>query len=106
MERKRIEEHVAYSGEKMRKNSLFDSPHFFYDIYCLLPAQSQKVHAHEDSDKIYYVLEGTGTFTVGEEHEALGPGHAVIARAGEEHGVHNATEENVVLLVTMAPRPS
>jgi mannose-6-phosphate isomerase-like protein (cupin superfamily) len=30
---------------------------------------------------------------------------AAIARAGTEHGVRNATEEPLVLLVAMAPRP-
>ncbi|MDQ4106713.1 MAG: cupin domain-containing protein [Actinomycetota bacterium] len=90
----------------MRKNSLFDSPHLFYDAYCLLPGQAQKVHAHEGSDKVYYVLEGTGRFTVGEEEQDLTKGQAVIARAGEPHGVRNASEENLVLLVTMAPRPA
>ena len=36
---------VSFSEEKMRKNSLFDSPHLFYDAYCLLPGQSQKVRS-------------------------------------------------------------
>ncbi len=90
----------------MQKNALFDSPHLFYDTYCLLPGQSQKVHAHDGSDKVYYVLEGTGHFTVGGEEEDLSRGRAVIARAGDPHGVSNDTDENLVLLVTMAPRPS
>ena len=90
----------------MKKNGLFDSPHLFYDAYCLLPGQSQKVHAHEVSDKVYYVLSGTGRFTVGAEEEDLGEGQAVIARAGAPHGVRNETQEDLVLLVTMAPRPS
>lgn len=90
----------------MQKNSLFDSPHLFYDTYCLLPGQSQKVHAHDGSDKVYYVLEGTARFTIGEEEKDLGAGHAVIAHAGDPHGVRNDTGENLVLLVTMAPRPS
>ena len=106
MESKRISEHVAFSEEKMQKNSLFDSPYLFYDTYCLLPSQSQKVHAHEGSDKIYYVLEGTARFTIGEEEKDLGAGQAAIARAGDPHGVRNDTGENLVLLVTMAPRPS
>jgi mannose-6-phosphate isomerase-like protein (cupin superfamily) len=97
---------IEFSEEKMRKNSLFDSPNLFYDTYCLLPDQSQKVHAHEGSDKVYYVLEGTGRFTVGEEEQELGKGQAVIARAGEPHGVRNASGENLVLLVTMAPPPA
>lgn len=106
METANIPDNIRFSEEKMQKNSLFESPHLFYDTYCLLPNQSQKVHAHEDSDKVYYVLEGAGTFTVGEEEGELTKGQAVIARAGEPHGVRNASEENLVLLVTMAPPPA
>ena len=106
METRSVEESVTFSEEKMQKNALFDSPHLFYDAYCLLPGQSQRVHAHDGSDKVYFVLRGTGRFTVGEEERYLGEGHAVIARAGDPHGVRNDTEDNLVLLVTMAPRPS
>ena len=106
MDSKHITEAVSFSEEKMKKNALFDSPYLFYDLYCLLPGQAQKVHAHQSSDKIYYVLSGTGRFTVGDEEQDLPEGHAVIARAGEPHGVSNETGENLVLLVTMAPRPS
>ena len=106
MEIKTVAQFVEFSEEKMQKNALFDSPHLFYDAYCLLPGQSQKVHAHEGSDKVYYVFSGTGRFTVGAEEEDLGEGQAVIARAGAPHGVRNETQEDLVLLVTMAPRPS
>jgi mannose-6-phosphate isomerase-like protein (cupin superfamily) len=106
LDSKRVEEEASFSEEKMKKNSLFDSPYLFYDAYCLLPGQAQKVHAHEGSDKVYYVLRGTGRFTVGEEEEDLGEGYAVIARAGVPHGVSNETQENLILLVTVAPRPS
>ena len=43
MESKPISEAIAFSEDKMRKNSLFDSPHLFYDVYCLLPGQHQNV---------------------------------------------------------------
>jgi quercetin dioxygenase-like cupin family protein len=106
VEIKSVADSVAFSEEKMKKNAIFDSPHLFYDTYCLLPGQTQKVHAHEDSDKVYYVLRGTGRFAVGEVEQDLGEGHAVIARAGDPHGVRNETQEELVLLVTMAPRPT
>ncbi len=105
MEHKLVNEEISFSEEKMRKNSLFDSPYLFYDVYCLLSGQAQEVHAHEASDKIYYVLRGTGRFTVGGEEEDLGAGSAVIARASVPHGVRNETDEELVLLVTMAPTP-
>jgi len=106
METTNVSDVAEFSEEKMKKNAIFDSPHLFYDAYCLLPGQSQKVHAHEGSDKVYYVLRGTGSFTVGEEDRDLGEGHAVIARAGDPHGVSNETQEDLIILVTMAPRPS
>jgi mannose-6-phosphate isomerase-like protein (cupin superfamily) len=106
METTNVSDVAEFSEAKMKKNAIFDSPHLFYDVYCLLPGQSQKVHAHQDSDKVYYVLRGTGSFTVGEEERDLGEGHAVIARAGESHGVRNETQEDLIILVTMAPRPS
>ena len=106
MESRTVSDVVEFSEQKMKKNALFDSPHLFYDAYCLLPGQAQKVHAHEGSDKVYYVLRGTGRFTVGGEERDLGEGEAVIARAGDPHGVSNETQEELVLLVTMAPRPS
>ena len=106
METTNVSDAAEFSEEKMKKNAIFDSPHLFYDAYCLLPGQSQKVHAHEGSDKVYYVLRGTGSFTVGEEERDLGEGHAIIARAGDPHGVRNETQEDLIILVTMAPRPS
>jgi mannose-6-phosphate isomerase-like protein (cupin superfamily) len=51
-------------------------------------------------------MSGTGRFTVGDEEQDLSQGRAVIARAGELHGVRNESDHNLVLLVTMAPRPS
>ncbi|HEX2097962.1 MAG TPA: cupin domain-containing protein [Rubrobacteraceae bacterium] len=106
MESKPVSEAIAFSEEKIKKNSLFDSPYLIYDVYCLLPGQQQKVHTHENSDKVYYVLEGAGRFTVGDEERDLPRGHAVLAPAGVPHGVRNAVGEPLVLLVTMAPKPT
>ena len=72
MDAKLVRNEISFSEEKMKKNSLFDSPYLFYDAYCLLPGQAQKVHAHEGSDKIYYVLEGTGSFTGGADPRGEG----------------------------------
>jgi mannose-6-phosphate isomerase-like protein (cupin superfamily) len=106
VETSNINDAISFSKEKLQKNPLFESERLFYDAYCLMPGQEQKVHIHEGSDKIYYVLQGTPRFTIAEEEQDLGPGNAVIARAGETHGVRNDTGENAVLLVTMAPRPA
>jgi len=96
---------AEFNPEKLKKVSLFDTDNFFCDIYCLDPAQSQKVHSHGDSDKVYYVLKGSGKVTVGSEEKVLGPDEITIAPAGEDHGVVNHTQDKLVMLVFMAPKP-
>ena len=97
---------AKFADEKMQKVGLFETDRFFFDLYCLKPGQAQKVHAHAGSDKIYYVLAGRATVRVGEEQEELVAGQAVLAPAGADHGVTNASKEPLTLLVFMAPKPT
>ncbi|WP_337844025.1 cupin domain-containing protein [Thermus sp.] len=96
---------ARFDPERLAKIPIFQSERMFFDLYALLPGQAQKVHAHEGSDKVYYVLEGEVVVRVGEEEALLAPGMAVLARAGEPHGVRNESASPALLLVVMAPRP-
>ena len=96
----------SVSPQKMQKISLFETENMFCDLYCLLPGQTQKPHSHKGADKIYFVLEGTGTFQIGDEESVLGPGMIVLAPSGVEHGVRNTSEGELNLLVFMAPNPN
>ena len=89
----------------MQKVSVFDAPGAFFDLYCLLPGQSQRLHAHEDADKFYYVVEGHGRFTLGDEARRLGPGEAAWAPRGLPHGVENDGDRPLVALAVLTPRP-
>ena len=95
-----------FSSDKMQKNSLFMSDHLFCDVYCLEPGQEQHVHTHSESDKIYYVLEGTGTFTLGHNVSAQKSGDIVYAPANVAHGVANKSRDRLRCLVLMAPPPN
>ena len=97
---------ARYADTKMQKVNLFESRRMFCDVYGLRPGQAQKVHAHDDADKVYHVLEGTAWIRIGDETRALGPGQTAIAPAGVEHGVSNEGEGPTSLLVVMAPHPS
>ncbi|MCF8720898.1 cupin domain-containing protein [Nitrospina gracilis] len=101
----KVRDQAAFKAEKMNKVSLFDTDRFFCDVYCLEPGQKQKVHAHEGSDKIYYVLEGKGRVTVGTEEKEMLADEITLAPSGEEHGVVNHTDRRLVMLVFMAPKP-
>ena len=96
---------IRFSDDKMQKIPLFDSAKYFCDLYCLKPGQDQRIHSHPESDKIYFVLRGKGTFDIAGEEQELGPDEIVVARPGEAHGVRNAASDDLVLLVFMTPRP-
>ena len=103
---KSIREAVHFSGEKMTKVNLFETDRMFCDIYGLEPGQEQKVHAHDGADKVYVVVEGSGTFSIGGEEQQLGPETVVLAPSGVTHGVRNTGETRLMLLVFMAPNPN
>ena len=105
MELRAVDDLVRFSDEKMQKLPLFDSANYFCDLYCLKPGQDQRIHSHAESDKIYFVLRGSGLFHIAGEERQLGEGETVIAKPGQDHGVKNSTSENLVLLVFMTPRP-
>ena len=105
METRNISELAVFSDVKMQKISLFDSAKYFCDLYCLRPGQDQRIHCHEASDKIYFVLRGKGVFHIGGEERELAAGETVVARPGQAHGVRNASSEDLMLLVFMTPKP-
>jgi quercetin dioxygenase-like cupin family protein len=101
-----LSEYQRFSSEKMKKNNIFQTTRFFCDVYCFEPGQEQKGHVHGEQDKVYLVLEGQGTFQVGNEKQVLSPGQGTMAPAGEEHGVLNHTNARLSVLVFVAPNPS
>ena len=96
---------VRFDAAKMQKVNLFESDNMFCDLYCLEPGQQQAVHTHAGSDKIYYILQGEGTFHVGGETQVLKSGQAVCAWSSQPHGVENRSGSPLTCLVFMAPHP-
>ena len=97
--------HTGASPGKFYKTTLFSGDHMMIGLNCLEPGQVQPVHDHSDQDKFYAVLEGEGLFTVGDEEHTAGPGNVIWAPAGLRHGVRNAGQQRLVLLVGLAPPP-
>ena len=106
METRNVNSERRFSAEKMQKVNLFETERMFADIYCLEPGQEQRRHAHSGADKIYFVIEGTGRFHIGDDERDLGADQIVLAPADVEHGVRNESQARLVLLVFMAPNPN
>jgi quercetin dioxygenase-like cupin family protein len=97
------QEHAGSQSEKFYKTTLWQGEHVMIGLNCLEPGQTQKVHAHQGADKFYFVLEGSGSFTVGDDEREADAGSVIVAPSGIPHGVTNNGGGRLALLVTIAP---
>lgn len=98
-------EHAGASLEKFYKTTLWQGDHMTVGLNCLEPGQTQSTHSHTGAEKFYFVLEGTGRFTVGHEEEDAEQGALIVAPSGIPHGVTNNGQTRLSLLVIIAPPP-
>ncbi|NNJ10904.1 cupin domain-containing protein [Chloroflexales bacterium ZM16-3] len=98
-------DHVGASAERWFKSTIFLSPNMLVGMDCLEPGQAQPTHQHAGRDKMYFVVEGEGEFTVGVETRRLGPGGLAWAPADSPHGVANVGAGRLTMLIAMAPEP-
>jgi len=101
----RLRDHARFSPEKMARITLGATARVHLDLYALGLAGLQRVHTHDDQDKVYVVLEGRGRFTLGTSEETLESGDAIVAAAGAPHGVANDSGARLLLLVLVSPPP-
>ncbi len=101
-----LREQARFQPDKLAKIALASTPRVRLDLYCVSPGQRQTPHTHADQDKIYVVLEGRGRFSVGGRDDVLAAGEAVVATAGQEHGLVNDGTEPLLVLVLVSPPPT
>jgi quercetin dioxygenase-like cupin family protein len=98
-------EHVGAESERWFKSTIFLSPNMLVGMDCLEPGQAQPTHQHAGRDKVYFVVEGEGEFSVGDVTQRLGPGGLAWAPADSAHGVVNVGAGRLTMLIAMAPEP-
>jgi quercetin dioxygenase-like cupin family protein len=89
---------ARFDSTKATKADLFSGNHLFVGLNCFEPGQSQRIHAHDDADKFYFLVSGKARMAVGEETCEVSAGTVVWAPAGVPHGVVEAAERTVMLV--------
>lgn len=98
-------DYVGSTAEKFFKTTLASSPRLMLGLNCLEPGQEQKVHDHADQDKFYFVVEGEGLFSVGDQQKEASAGMVIWAPATIPHGVKNQSTQRLVIMMGIAPAP-
>ncbi len=70
----------------------------------LHPGASIGVHAQED-DEIYYVISGTGEYTLDGKTTAVSAGTALLTRRGSTHALRQTGKNDLVVLITYLNKP-
>ena len=67
------------------------------------PGKQVPRHAHEHTEQLMAVLDGSVTMTIADETRELGPGDVVCVNRGVEHELHSA--DGVTFFEALAPVP-
>jgi quercetin dioxygenase-like cupin family protein len=102
---KRVASLATFAPGKMAKSTFAQGDFLFAGLNSFEPGQEHAMHAHEGQDKLYFVLEGTGTVQVGQETERLSAGDAAFAPSGIMHSIHNPGPDRLVVMAVLAPPP-
>jgi len=66
----------------------------------LKPGDTNYLHAHDNAEQVYFVMQGEGKVQVGEEMEQVKAGDVIFLPKGIQHGFYNTgTKTAIVLLV-------
>jgi mannose-6-phosphate isomerase-like protein (cupin superfamily) len=68
-----------------------------------LHAGSAIGYHRNDEDEIYYVLSGHGELTLNGVRQLVGPGTAILTRAGDSHGLRQLGAEDLVIIINYQP---
>ena len=74
----------------------------FLAIARLDPGKEIEAHVYP-MEEIYFVVQGTGEMTVGDETRSVKPGDAIWIPVGDSHALLNTGKEACVVLVVASP---
>ena len=97
--------YAVHDANKMGKATLFRSPRLMAGLNAFEPGQEHALHAHADTDKVYFVLEGSGEFLLEGNEIAMRAGEMLVAPAGVPHGIRNHGDQRLLVLAILAPAP-
>ena len=98
-------EHAIYAPDKMGKSTIFRSARLMVGLNAFEPGQEHALHAHDDMDKVYQVIEGDGLFLLADESVPMRAGVLLVAPAGAPHGIRNTGTGRLLVLAILAPAP-
>ncbi len=97
-----VKKHIEYSDKKYVSKLLYDSEDIRLVLFCLEAGQGVPAHT-SDSRVVMTVIEGEGSFIVGDKTPEVRPGYIAVCEPNESHGMN--AKAKMVILAAIAPAP-
>jgi quercetin dioxygenase-like cupin family protein len=101
----KIDDIKEFNTDKFIKKDPLNTEKFVFNTFCFKPKQILPFHKHPAADELFYIVEGTGEFTVGNESLMVGPTSVVYGPANVFHGLINSGTNDLVIISVQAPKP-
>lgn len=79
-----------------------NAEHLTTTLAVIQPGGEQRIHSHRP-EQVYFILEGTGLMTVGDETQRVGPGDCIFIPSGQSHGLKNDGDVTLRYFSAAAP---
>jgi len=79
-----------------------DSKQLTTSLVVIEPGGHQRIHNHEP-EQVYFILEGSGKMTVGDEIKTVFPGDCIFVSSNEPHGLVNDRDSQLRYFSAAAP---
>ncbi len=67
--------------------------------------RATNLHIHDQGDELFYVVSGTGTATLGDKQEVIGPGDVIFVPRGAVHRIGNLDRDEPLKVVFFMDSP-
>jgi quercetin dioxygenase-like cupin family protein/uncharacterized protein YbaR (Trm112 family) len=101
----KINEIKEFNVDKALKKVPLDTDKFVFNSYFFKPRQILPFHKHPATDELFYIVEGVGEFTVGNQSIIVGPTSSIYGPANVFHGLVNSGDKEMVMISVQAPKP-
>lgn len=105
MQAVKIKDIKEFNDEKLLKKVPLETDKIVFNTFYLKSRQFLPFHKHPATDEMFYIVEGVGEFTVGNESIIVGPTSSVYGPANIFHGVVNSSDKEMVIISVQGPKP-
>ena len=94
-----------FNADKYLKKVPLDTDKIVFNTLFFKPRQILSFHKHPATDELFYIVEGVGEFTVGNESITVGPTSSIYGPANVFHGIVNSGDKEMIVISVQAPKP-